>query len=104
MIPPVVGPGRVVPQCVLAAKLFGDRVENFLDLAAASDKAFGQQEGPPAAIFRECVQNIHVDLITFVLETCFPCEQGRNRPAPGIAIGTFRECERGNADRIDEQV
>src|SRR2546422_499300 len=44
MIATVIRPRGIVAERVLASEFFRDRIEDFLDLTAPPDQAFGQQE------------------------------------------------------------
>src|SRR2546422_8905853 len=84
MIATVIRPRGIVAERVLASEFFRDRIEDFLDLTAPPDQAFGQQECAAATVFRKSPQNTHVDFIAFSLDARFPGDQSGQRPTPSI--------------------
>src|SRR5438034_11791607 len=90
MILAVIGPRRIVAQCVLAPKFFRDYVEDFFDLTPSPDESFGQQDCVPTAVFRKCPPHSHVDLIPLVvLDAGLSPDQTRQRQAPRIPVRAF---------------
>ena len=104
VVPAVIRPRRIVAECILAPKFFRDRLENFLDLTASPDQAFGQQECATTTVFGKSPQNTHIDFVAFARDAGFSSDQARQRPTPSISVGTLRVGKRRDADWVDDQV
>src|SRR5215470_3315990 len=65
MVAAVIRASGIEAERVLAAKFVCNGVEYLLDLTAAINQTFGQQERSPAAVFRKGAKDVQIDLITF---------------------------------------
>src|SRR5262245_59433852 len=105
MISAVIGLRRVEAKRILTAQLVRNRVEHLLNLTAAIDETFRQQEGAAAAVLRKGAQHVQVDFVTLALwrsrrfDRTKSSEQTRSRD-----IRAFGVCESGNTDRIDQHL